>query len=98
MEFGEMDLFDFTSFFGLEFFKFSGPLCNITHTLITYAVNFAKSLEFLPWLLLVLEDYFSANHQARIEQKFGYFDSNEVFDLVYDIIDNRLQLESNLEN
>ena len=22
-----MDLFDFTSFFGLDFFKFSGPLC-----------------------------------------------------------------------
>ena len=32
MEFGqkifrEIDLFDFTSFFGLDFFKFSGPLC-----------------------------------------------------------------------
>ena len=67
-------------------------------TLITDAVNSAKSLEFLPWLLLVLEDYFSANHQARIEQIFGYFDSNEVFDLVYDIIDIHLQLESNLEN
>ena len=67
-------------------------------TLITDAVNSAKSLEFLPWLLWVLEDYFSANHQARIEQIFGYFDSNEVFDLVYDIIDNRLRLESNLEN
>ena len=25
--FREIDLFDFTSFFGLEFFKFSGPLC-----------------------------------------------------------------------
>ena len=32
MEFGqkkfrEIDLLDFTSFFGLDFFKFSGPLC-----------------------------------------------------------------------
>ena len=32
MEFGqkksrEIDLFDFTSFFGLDFFKFFGPLC-----------------------------------------------------------------------
>ena len=25
--FCEIDLFDFTSFFGLDFFKFSGPLC-----------------------------------------------------------------------
>ena len=25
--FREIDLFDFTSFFGLDFFKFSGPLC-----------------------------------------------------------------------
>ena len=36
MEFGqkkirELDLFDFTSFFGLGFFKFSGPLCNECH-------------------------------------------------------------------
>ena len=33
MEFGqkiflEIDLFDFMSFFGLDYFKFSGPLCN----------------------------------------------------------------------
>ena len=26
----EIDLFDFTSFFGLDFFKFSGPLWAIT--------------------------------------------------------------------
>ena len=25
--FREIDLFDFTSFFGVDFFKFSGPLC-----------------------------------------------------------------------
>ena len=25
--FREIDLFDFTSFFGLDFLKFSGPLC-----------------------------------------------------------------------
>ena len=25
--FSEIDLFDFTTFFGLDFFKFSGPLC-----------------------------------------------------------------------
>ena len=36
MEFGqkkffrEIDLFDFTSFLGLDFLKFSGPLCNIS--------------------------------------------------------------------
>ena len=34
MEFGqkkfrEIDLFDFTSFFGLDFFKFSGPMCYV---------------------------------------------------------------------
>ena len=29
-EFREIDLFDFTSFFSLDFFKFSGPLCKQT--------------------------------------------------------------------
>ena len=28
-KFSEIDLFDFTSFFGLDIFKFSGPLCDI---------------------------------------------------------------------
>ena len=31
MEFREMDLFDFTRFFGLDFFKFSGSLCSCQH-------------------------------------------------------------------
>ena len=30
--FCEIDLFDFTSFFGLDFFKLSGPLCSSTKT------------------------------------------------------------------
>ena len=37
MEFGlrkiyEIDLFDFTSFFGLDFFNFFGPLCDANVT------------------------------------------------------------------
>ena len=31
MVFGQIDLFDFTSFFGLDFFKFSGSLCIYKH-------------------------------------------------------------------
>ena len=32
IKFREIDLFDFTSFFGLEFFKFSGLLCIVEST------------------------------------------------------------------
>ena len=44
MEFGqkkfhEIDLFDFTSFFGLDFFNFSSPLCTSTGSKIT-RINF----------------------------------------------------------
>ena len=29
----EIDLFDFTKFFGMDFFKFSGPLCTESSTI-----------------------------------------------------------------
>ena len=50
MEFGqkkfhEIDLFDFMSFCGLDFFKFSGPLC-------TYYFNSLKNLVLFFTLLL----------------------------------------------
>ena len=32
----EIDLFDFTSFFGLDFLKFSGPLCNVSNYMIIW--------------------------------------------------------------
>ena len=35
--FREIDLFDFTSFFGLDFFKFSGPLCDGDPTAVPWA-------------------------------------------------------------
>ena len=31
MKFREIDLFDFTSCFGLDFFKYSGPPCGVRH-------------------------------------------------------------------
>ena len=44
MEFGqktfrEIDLFDFTSLFGLDFFKFSAPLCDRQDTCEADTVN-----------------------------------------------------------
>ena len=54
----EIELFDFTSFFGLDFFKFSGPLCkqkrrlkknNYLHNLIEdsiiHFINFLGKIE-----------------------------------------------------
>ena len=45
--FHEIDLFDFTSFFGLDFFKFSGPLCMI------YRCLFIDLLQYMCVIIVV---------------------------------------------
>ena len=61
MDFGqksrESDLFDFTSFFAMDFFKFSDPLCSYLVALKTASIfgmiffYFFKAFFFLPKLI-----------------------------------------------
>ena len=45
-KFREIDLLDFTSFFGLDFFKFSGPLCDAWREKYRKSIFLAKFLVY----------------------------------------------------
>ena len=71
-KFHEIDLFDFMSFLGLNFFKFSGPLWS-------YITNIQVSCSFFTFsgkpkeMMFIPQNYMGHSHLAQIGEIWGHY-------------------------